>query len=127
MKVELCTGRTLAFLGDAVWSLLVREYLIEKGYGRGDDLQKHTVYFVSAKAQANFYDALHAESFFTEKEEEIYKRGRNANAGSVPRNTAVVAYRKSTGFEAIIGALQMEHNLERIQEIWDKVKTLREE
>ena len=122
----ITSGSTLAYLGDAVWSLLVREYLIQEGEGKGDALQKKSVSFVSAKAQASFYDALHEEGFFTEEEEEYFKRGRNAHTGSVPHHTSVSIYRKSTGFEAILGALQLEKKWDRIEEIWHKVRTLKE-
>lgn len=107
-----------------MWSLLVRKHLIEKGEGIGKDLQKKTIHFVSAKAQASFYDALKEKNFFTEEEEEYFKRGRNANAGSVPKNTPVPIYRKSTGFEALIGALEIEQKEDRIYEIWEQVRTL---
>ena len=127
MRASECSGRTLAFLGDAAWSLVVRTYLVEKGYGRGNDLQKHSVHYVSAKAQSELYDLLHEASFFTEEEEDWYRKGRNANAGTVPKNTPVSIYRKSTGFEAILGALSLENNWNRIGTIWDKVITLKEE
>ena len=125
--MQMHTGRTLAFLGDAVWSLKVREYFVDKGYEKGKDLQKLSTDFVSAKAQACFYDYLHNEGLLTEKEEEYFKRGRNANAGTVPHNTPVQIYRKSTGFEAILGYLYLEKKQDRIDFIWDKVKTLKEE
>lgn len=125
MKANECSGRTLAFLGDAVWSLLVRSALIEDGEGKGKTLQKKSISYVSAKAQSAFYEALHEENFFTEAEEDNYHRGRNADAGSVPKNTDVQTYRMSTGFEALLGALYLEGKQERIQEIWDKVRTLK--
>ena len=124
MRAEDCSGRTLAYLGDAVWSLLVRKTLIDQGEGIGKDLQKKTIHYVSAKAQASFYDALHEKQFFTEQEEEYFKRGRNANAGTVPKNTPVSTYRKSTGFEAIIGALELEQKQDRIEQIWEHIRTL---
>ena len=68
MKVSECSGSTLAYLGDAVFSLLVREHLIEKGYGRAKDLQRESIRYVSAKAQAHFFHALENEGFFTEDE-----------------------------------------------------------
>ncbi|NCB32346.1 MAG: Mini-ribonuclease 3 [Erysipelotrichia bacterium] len=123
MRYQEVSGRALAFLGDAVWSLLVREDLIRQGYSNGKVLQKKSVEQVNAKAQARAYDALHQEGFFTEEEEQIFKRGRNDSAGTVPRSTPAPIYRKSTGFEAIIGALQLMENSERIQTIWDKVRT----
>lgn len=127
MKPNDCSGRTLAFLGDAVWSLAVRAYLVEEGKNRGTQLQKLSISYVSAKAQASFYQALHDEGFFREEEEETYRRGRNGNAGTVPHNTDVGTYRMSTGFEAILGALYLEKNEERIREIWLKVRSLQGE
>ncbi|MCR5796183.1 MAG: Mini-ribonuclease 3 [Solobacterium sp.] len=121
MKTSECSGRTLAFLGDAAWSLIVREYLVENGDSRGKDLQQHSTGFVSAKAQAAFYAALHEEGFFTQEEEDLFRRGRNANAGSIPHHTDVQTYRMSTGFEALIGGLQLEKKQDRIREIFEKV------
>ncbi len=125
MTPQECSGRTLAFLGDAVWSLFVRSDLIESGQGKGSALQKKSIAYVSAKAQAAFYEALHEENFFTEEEEEVYRRGRNGNAGTVPNNTDTGTYRMSTGFEAILGMLYMQKNEERIREIFRKVKDLK--
>lgn len=120
MSPNECSGRTLAFLGDAVWSLYVRESLIQSGQGKGSQLQKLSIAYVSAKAQAHIYQTLHEEGFFTEEEEEIYRRGRNANGGAVPKNTDVQTYRMSTGFEAVLGALKLENKEERIREIWEE-------
>ncbi len=121
MNTNTCSGRTLAFLGDAVWSLLVREYLILSGEGKGKKLQKDSIAYVSAKAQANFYTLLHEQQFFTEEEEEVFHRGRNASDGATPKSTDVQTYRISTGFEAILGALQLEGKQDRIHEIFDEV------
>ena len=52
-----CNGRTLAFLGDAVWSLAVRDFLVQEGQGKGKMLQKLSISFVSAKSQARFYSS----------------------------------------------------------------------
>lgn len=125
MKPNECSGRTLAFLGDAVWSLMVRSTLIENGECKGKTLQKKSISYVSAKAQSAFYDQLHELSFFSDEEEDIYHRGRNSDNGSVPKNTDPQTYRMSTGFEAILGALYLMGKQERIQEIWDKVRTLK--
>jgi ribonuclease-3 family protein len=123
MNANECSGRTLAFLGDAVWSLLVRSTLIEDGESKGKTLQKKSISYVSAKAQSAFYDQLHQENFFTEEEEEVYHRGRNSDSGSVPKNTDAQTYRMSTGFEAMLGALYLEGKQERIKEIWDRIRT----
>lgn len=117
-------GRTLAFLGDAAWSLVVRNALIEEGNTKGKDLQKKSIQYVSAKAQCKYYEALHEIAFFTETEEEWFRRGRNAKGGVVPTHTNPQTYRISTGFEAILGGLYLEKNWKRIEEIWDKVKEI---
>lgn len=119
-------GRTLAFLGDVTWSYVVRRWLVANHHTRGRDLQKWAVEYESAKAQAEFYRILHEEGFFTEKEEEAYRRGRNDHAGTVPKNTPVQIYRCSTGFEAIIGSLELGQDRDRIETIWHKVRTLKE-
>ena len=126
MNADACSGRTLAFLGDAVWSLLVRRYLIESGQGKGERLQALAVSYVSAAARAEFYRRLHEEGFWTEEEEGWYRRGRNSTAGSVPKNTPVQVYRQATGFEAVIGALDLEQKRDRLLTVWDKVRTLKE-
>lgn len=126
MRPKEHSGRDLAYLGDAVWSLKIRKKLIEMGYGGGKRLQSLTVKRVSAKAQALFYDAMHEEGFLTAEEEEMFHRGRNDSAGTVPRNTDVMTYRKSTGFEAVLGFLQLEQRDERIDEIVEKASELSE-
>jgi len=127
MKVSECSGSTLAYLGDAVYSLMVREYLIEKGYGKAKDLQRESIRFVSAKAQAAIFHTLENEGFFTEDELEIYRRGRNFKSHSIPKNTDVQTYRSSTGIEAVMGYWHLEKNETRLRQFWDKVRTLMEE
>ena len=124
MNVNECSGRTLAFLGDAVWSLAVRKYLLEKGEGKGKQLQKQSIAYVSAKAQAHFYQIMHKEHFLSEEEEAIFHRGRNGNSGAVPKNTDVLTYRASTGFEAVLGALELEGKQERIRQLFAKAQEI---
>lgn len=116
--------KALAYLGDAVWSLIVRESLINSGMSDTKKLQSTSIKYVSAKAQANFYNKLKEEGFFTKEEEDTFKRGRNAHSGSVPKNTDAQTYRISTGFEALIGELYVEKKEGRILEIWEKIRTL---
>ncbi|MFV0479183.1 MAG: Mini-ribonuclease 3 [Anaerorhabdus sp.] len=126
MKASELSGSTLAYLGDAVWSLLVREYLIEKGYQKPKDLQQKSVFFVSAKAQARFYFHLESINYFAEEETEIFKRGRNFKGDSVPKNTDVATYRTSTGFEAVIGFWYIHDNQKKIKEMWEIIRILME-
>lgn len=124
MKVNECSGRALAFLGDAVWSLAVRKYLLEKGEGKGKELQKQSISYVSAKSQAHFYQVMHEQNFLSEEEEAIFHRVRNGNSGAVPKNTDVLTYRASTGFEAILGALELEGKQDRIRQLFEKAQEI---
>lgn len=124
MNVNEYSGKTLAFLGDAVWSLVVRHALLKEGENNSQHLQKDAIAYVSNNAQATFYTKLHEQGFFSEEEEAQYHRGRNSSSSSIPHSTDAQTYRISTGFEAMLGALYLENKQERIQEIWDKVRTL---
>ena len=116
--------KSLAYLGDAVWSLVTRDELIKAGISDTKKLQAETIKRVSAKAQAKFYTFLNEEGYLLEEEKEIFKRGRNAHSGSIPKNTDAQTYRISTGFEALIGYLYVEKKEGRIREIWEKIRTL---
>ena len=115
----------LAYMGDAVMSLKVREYILEKGYMKPVDFQRLSVRYVSAKSQAFFVTQMLEEKFFTEEEELVFKRGRNAKSLTVPKNTDVITYKMSTGFEALWGYLYAQGQMERIDEIWEKMKEMR--
>lgn len=119
-------GRTLAYLGDATWSLAVRKRLIQERAGIGRRLQKETIRFVSARAQASIYEALHQAGWFSEAEEEVFRRGRNDHAGMVPKHTPQHIYRVSTGFEAILGMLELGQDAARIEALveqaWNVIK-----
>lgn len=120
-------GRTLAYLGDATWSLAVRKRLIQERAGIGKRLQKETIRYVSAVAQASFYERLHQAGWFTEAEEEVFRRGRNGPTGTLPRHASSRIYRISTGFEAIVGMLELQQNSERIEALLEQVwKSMKE-
>ncbi len=123
MKVSELTGSTLAYLGDAVWSLLVREYLIEQGLTKAKDLQVNSINFVSAKSQVRIFRHFEELNYFDEKDLEIYKRGRNFKSDSIPKNTDVKTYRASTGFEALIGYWYIEKKETKLTVFWEDVKT----
>ena len=67
---------------------------------------------------------MHEENFLSEEEEAIFHRGRNSNNGVVPKNTDVLTYRISTGFEAILGALELENKENRIRELFEKAQAI---
>lgn len=107
-------GVTLAYLGDAVYEVYIREHLLDRGLVRPAQLQKAAKSFVSAKAQAALIAGMEEETLLTDKEQDIFKRGRNAKSYTHAKNTDVVTYRISTGFEAVFGYLQLTGQTARI-------------
>lgn len=106
---------SLAYLGDAVWELYARHYLLARGFTNPHDLQRRSVSYVSAKAQAAVLDRLMPQ--LTEAERDIVRRGRNAKAKTIPRNTPVHTYRHSTAAEALIGHLYATDQLARLTQL----------
>lgn len=112
------SGNVLAFVGDAVLTLQVREYLVAKGISNTKELQETSILFVSAKAQANFIQKLIEENYLSETEEKMFRRGRNAKSHSIAKNADVMTYRLSTGFEALWGYLYLDKQHERLEFLW---------
>ena len=123
MKPELVNPLVLAYLGDGVFEVYVREHLIvERGISKPDLLQKEAILYVSAKAQSEFMKEAILNNWVSEEEIAIYKRGRNAKSTRVMKNTSVVVHNQSSGFEALIGHLYMKKQDERISELFDLYK-----
>lgn len=116
---NLINGIALAFEGDAVYSLYVRRHLIFQGQTKPNQLHRLATQYVSAKAQAMLVQAMLDAQLLTEKEEEIYKRGRNASSHTKAKNTDVITYKMSTGFEAVMGYLHMTEQIERLEVLID--------
>ena len=123
MRPQLINPLALAYLGDGVFEVYVREYLlVEKDITKPDLLQKAVVRFVSAKAQAAFMKEAIVNQWVSEEEISIYKRGRNAKNNRVMKNTSVITHNQSSGFEALIGHLYLLKKQERIEEIFELYK-----
>lgn len=110
---------SLAYIGDAVWELYVRHHLLASGWIKPNDLQKQSVRFVSAKAQATVLEKL--MPLLTDEEQDIVRRGRNAKSKTAPKNAAVLDYRHSTAVEALIGYLYLTDDAERLNELMQTV------
>lgn len=107
---------TLAFIGDTVFDLLVRENLICEANRPANDLHNLAVQKVKASAQAGFIEKLLPH--LSEKEVAVYKRGRNAKSGHLPKNATQSDYHMATGFEALIGYLYLSDEIDRIKELF---------
>ena len=108
----------LAYIGDGVYELFVRNKLIEQfPTTPPSKLHKLSSAHVKAHAQSNSMKII--ENNLTEKELAVYKRGRNAKSSTVPKNADVTDYRRATGFEALIGYLYLNKENERLNELME--------
>ena len=112
-------GLSLAFIGDAVYEIMVREHLLEHGSLQVGKLHKMAVEMVRASFQADVFDFL--EPILTEDENSILHRGRNATATHIPKGANAIEYRKATGVEALFGWLYLEQKTERIRELFEMI------
>ena len=113
---------TLAYLGDAIYEVYVREALIRQGIVRVEELQKRAVLYVSAKGQANILRRLMEENKLSLEEIEVVKRGRNYKRSSHPKHTDILTYKLSTGFETLIGYLYLSKKEDRLLEILNYIE-----
>ena len=114
-KARQLSPVTLAFVGDAVYSLYVRSREVSTSDRKPAELQKRTCEVVSAKGQSALLERV--ESKFTPEEQAVYHRGRNAKKATKSKNANVIDYNRSTGFEAVLGYLYLTGRYERISEI----------
>ncbi len=105
----------LAFVGDTVYSLYVRERLALSGCGKVSQLQRVAAQIVSAKGQSEFLDKL--LPLFTEEEADVFRRGKNAKKGTKSKSASSLEYNRSTGFEAVLGYLYLIGEEDRIREL----------
>lgn len=105
-----------AYVGDAVYEVLVRTHISLESVTSVQKLHKKAVTFVSAKAQAEKVKELTAS--LTEDELDIVRRGRNCKSATVPKNANIEDYKYSTGFEALIGYLFLKKDFQRVEDIF---------
>ncbi len=103
---------TLAFVGDAVYGLYMRKRLSEDHPEKVNILHRQASALVCAEAQ--FHAAKHISPLLTEEEENVYRHGRNAKSGTIPKHAEVIHYRHATGLEALFGFLYLENRTERL-------------
>ncbi|SEU30569.1 Mini-ribonuclease 3 [Paenibacillus sp. NFR01] len=114
-EARLLPPIVLAYIGDAIYEVAVRQYLISLPNLRPNHLHRTATGLVSAKAQSTILAFL--EPSLTEEEKDTVRKGRNAKSGSVPKNADVLEYRHATAFECLIGYLYYTGQQERIREL----------
>ena len=116
MKIDNINVLALAYLGDSIYEVFIREYLLNKGIAKVNDLQKEAIKYVSAKKQSEYLMSMINNDFFKEEEIDIIKRARN-HKSHASKSTDIRTYKNSTGLEDLIGYLYLNKNETRINEI----------
>ena len=114
-KAAMYSPLTLAYLGDSVLDLWVKEHFVRKANQQVQKYHKEVTGVVSAVSQAAFMDSI--EESLTEEETAVYHRGRNASVHSKAKNATMAEYKKATGFEALLGYLYLSGQVERLEEL----------
>ncbi len=112
VDVRTYSPLTLAYIGDAIYDLVIRTIVVERGNQSANNLHKKTVKYVNARVQAQMIDAL--EETLSEEEKAVYHRGRNAKSYTSAKNATIIEYRKATGFEALLGYWYLKGETTRI-------------
>lgn len=112
VDVRAYSPLTLAYIGDAVYELVIRTVVVERANRAANELHKRTVKYVQAGVQAAMMEAVLPE--LTEDEVAVYKRGRNAKSHTSAKNASIQDYRKATGFEALMGYLYLNNQMDRL-------------
>ena len=117
MDINCINVITLAYMGDAIYEVYIREEFIKQGLAKVEELQKEVTKYVSAKGQANILKKLVKENQLTEEEIEIVKRGRNNKRSIHPKHTDLATYKLATGLETLLGYLYLSNNKERLNTV----------
>lgn len=112
VDVRTYSPLTLAFIGDCVFDLIIRTVVVERGNRAANGLHKTKSTIVKAQTQAEMIEALLPE--LTAEENSVYRRGRNAKSYTTAKNASIGDYRKATGFEALIGYLYLQDDMNRV-------------
>ena len=113
---------TFAYIGDAVFEIIVRTVIVEQGQRPANALHKHTTKIVCAGTQARLIEAVYDD--LSEEEQNIYRRGKNTKTNSAAKNASLSDYRKATGFEALCWYLFLKNDMERAIEVVKKALDL---
>ncbi len=116
VNYQQLNGAALAYLGDAVYEIAIRHYILTTGHTNPNQLHKAAVKFVGAKGQAKIIRTwIDQDDILTEEEIAIYKRGRNHKANTKAKNASIQDYRQATGFEALMGWLYLSGETDRLE------------
>ena len=112
VDIKTYSPLTLAYIGDAIYDLVIRSIVVERANRSANGLHKIVIRYVNAKTQARMIEAL--EEDLSEEEKAVYHRGRNAKSYTSAKNASIADYRVATGLEALLGYLYLCHDMERL-------------
>ena len=124
---EQMQALALAYIGDSIYDIMSREYVMKNHLGKINDLHRTVSTLVSARAQASFMKDILENNILTVIEESIYIRGKNQKNNSKAKNASIMEYKLATGLEAVFGYLYLEKNFERLEEMFNYIINLYEE
>ena len=124
---EQMQALALAYIGDSIYDIMSREYVMKNHLGKINDLHRTVSTLVSARAQASFMKDILENNILTDIEESIYIRGKNQKNNSKAKNASIMEYKLATGLEAVFGYLYLEKNFERLEEMFNYIIKLYEE
>ncbi len=121
MNLNKVNAGVLAYIGDAVYEVEIRKFLINKNINNVNKLQKLAINYVSATSQSKILERLLEKEILTEKELYTVGRARNYKPDSKPKHADIKTYKKATALEALFGILYLEDNTKRIKEIMEEI------
>ena len=121
VNIESTNSLVLAYLGDSVYEIYIRSYLINKGDYKVNDLQHLAIDYVSAVSQSKYLKMFMDKNILTDVELDVVMRARNHKGNRHPKNTDIVTYKLATGLEALFGYLFLEKRYDRIKELMDLI------
>ena len=117
LKSNEYNGLTLAYIGDAVFELYIRNFILDNGNTKVKNIHKLVTNYTSSVAQAKFIHYFINNGLLDEYELSLFKRGRNSHVSSTRRNVDITTYLEATGFEALIGGLYLDNKINRLEEL----------
>ena len=111
----------LAYMGDSIYELYIRKYLISKEICKVKELQEEAVKYVSAKGQASYLKDMLDNNFLNKEELDIVMRARNHKNTHKPKGSDIITYKYATALEALLGYLYFKNNNDRIEQIMNYI------
>ena len=122
LKSNEYNGLTLAYIGDAVFELYIRNFIISEGNTKVKNIHRYVTKYTSGVSQAKFIHYFINNNLLNEYEMALYKRGRNSHISTTRRNIDMSTYLEATGFEALIGGLYLDDKKGRLEELIEIIK-----